>query len=132
MSAHFLLERRGLTLVPYDAVALEDMHGLPFGKALNCKVTLSRSLPQHRRYWAMMSQVVQATGCAPTRDHLHQAVKVALGYTMPVFDSRGETVAHIPDSTSFSAMGQVRFNQFSREVEALLASRWGFVMEDEG
>lgn len=129
MAVDLIMERRGNALVPYDAKAAEDLLALPFGKGLTCKVTQPRSINQHRWYWACLSEVVKATDCAPTAEHLHQALKLSLGYTMPVFDAKGEIVSHIPDSTSFSKMDQHKFSEFVRKVEKLLAERWGYVME---
>ena len=129
MAVDLIMERRGGSLVPYDAKAAEDLLTLPFGKGLTCKVTQPRSINQHRWYWVSLSEVVKATGCAPTAEHLHQALKLSLGYTMPVFDAKGEIVSHIPDSTSFSKMDQHQFSQYVRDVEHLLAERWGYVME---
>ena len=129
MATDLILERRGQTLVPFDAKALEDLEAVPSGKPLTCKVSLNRSLPHHRFYWITLSEVVKATGCAPSAEHLHQALKLALGYTMPVFDKSGEIVSHIPDSTSFSKMDQVAFEKYMRDVEQCLAERFGYVME---
>lgn len=129
MAVDLIMQRESSRLVPYDAKALEDLEAVPFGKPLTCKVSLNRSLPQHRWYWVSLSEVVKATGCAPTAEHLHDALKLALGYTMPVFDKRNEIVSHIPDSTAFSKMPQHVFTQYVRDVEQILAERWGYVME---
>jgi hypothetical protein len=129
MAVDLILQREGNRLVPFDAKALEDLEGVPSGKPLTCKVSLNRSLPHHRFYWVMLSEVVKATGCAPSAEHLHQALKLSLGYTMPVFDKAGEVVSHIPDSTSFAKMDQVTFAKYVKEVEQLLAERFGYVME---
>lgn len=129
MAVDLILQRDGSRLVPYDAKAAEDLLALPFGRGLTCKVSLPRSIQQHRWYWVELSNVVKATGCAPTAEHLHKALKLALGYTSPVFDARGEIVSHIPDSTAFSDMEQHVFAQYVRDVEQILAERWGYVME---
>jgi hypothetical protein len=129
MAVDLLLERRGNTLVPYDAKALEDLIALPMGKGMSFRVSLPRSISQHRWYWVELSNVVQATGCAPTAEHLHNALKLALGYTMPVFDKDKNVVAHIPDSTAFAKMPQHVFARYVRDVQQILAERFGYVME---
>lgn len=129
MAVDLIMQREGNRLVPFDAKATEDLMALPFGRGLACKVWLPRSIQQHRWYWVELSNVVKATGCAPTSDHLHEALKLALGYTMPVFDAKGEIISHVPDSTAFDKMPQHVFAQYVRDVEQALAERFGYVME---
>lgn len=129
MAQDILMERRGNQLVPFDACANEQLEELPHGKPLTFKVSQPRSTDQNRWYWVELSHVVKATECAPTSRHLHQALKLALRYTMPVFDAKGEIVSHIPDSTAFDAMTQQEFNIYFQAAQKLVAERWGYVME---
>lgn len=131
MALDILMERSraSRSLIPYDEHALEQLSEVPFGKPVMCKVTQPRSVDQHRFYWVELSKIVKATECAPTAEHLHQALKLALGYTMPVFDAKGEIVSHVPDSTAFGKMSQHEFNTYFNAVQKLVAERWGYVME---
>ena len=129
MAVDLILERRDNALVPFNAIAAEDMMRLPFGKPLKVRVTQPRSLPQSNFYWVSLSEIVQATDCAPTSKHLHRAIKMETGWTMPVFDRHKTIISHVPDSISFEQMDQVTFNQYMETAQRFLAERFGYVME---
>lgn len=127
MAQDILLQRKGGVLAPYDAYAAEQVEGLTSAPVM-AKVSVPRSISQHRWFWAELGTIVKATECAPSSRHLNQALKIALGYTMPVFDAKGEIVSLIPDSIAFDAMPQHEFNTYTNAVQKLVAERWGYVM----
>lgn len=79
-----------------------------------------RSSQQNRRYWAILRAVVDATECLPSAAHLHDAIKVDLGYTTPVYRMDG-SVFFVPNSCAFDRMDQDEFNHFKDRAMALIA-----------
>jgi hypothetical protein len=84
-----------------------------------------RSLPQLRLYWAMLQNVVEATGAWPTAEHLHDALKLDLGFTTAVKSIDGGMVL-IPDSTAMARMDAAQFKVFFDLAAAKLAEVCGF------
>jgi hypothetical protein len=84
-----------------------------------------RSLPQLRLYWAMLQSVVEATGAWPTAEHLHDALKLDLGFTTPVKTLDG-TLVLIPDSAAMGRMDSAQFRAFFDAAAARLAEVCGF------
>lgn len=84
-----------------------------------------RSLPQLRLYWAMLNNVIEATGAWPTAEHLHDALKMDLGYVTPIKTMDGKMVL-IPDSAAMSKMDSAQFKTFFDAAAAKLAEVCGF------
>jgi hypothetical protein len=84
-----------------------------------------RSLPQLRLYWAMLQKVVSATGAWPTAEHLHDALKLDLGYVTPIKSMDGRLVM-IPDSAAMAKMDSAQFKAFFDAAAARLAEVCGF------
>lgn len=118
-----IMRRAGTSLVPASPADEEIIQGLGFGD-VEVKFAKRRSNPQLRLYWQMLNKIVEATDDYPTSEHLHQAVKMHLGYTTPVKTFDGVTV-HVADSVAFSKMDGFEFKQFFDRAVALLASAYG-------
>jgi hypothetical protein len=73
----------------------------------------------------MLQNVVEATGAYPTAEHLHDAVKIHLGFTTPMKRLDGEVV-WIPDSVALAKMDAAQFKTFFDEAARLLAGTYGF------
>lgn len=84
-----------------------------------------RSLPQLKLYWAMLQNVVEATGAWPDAEHLHDALKLDLGYVTPIRTVDGK-LAMIPDSAAMSKMDSIQFRKFFDAVAARLSEVCGF------
>jgi hypothetical protein len=87
-------------------------------------LTLPRSKKRNGLYWAVLAAVVEATDAVPTPEHLHQIVKLKLGFVTTAVLPSGE-VALIPDSTSFEAMSEDENRIFCERAFAWLASTFG-------
>jgi hypothetical protein len=115
--------RRGLEpVMPADAEALD---AIDIGADVEVTIKRRRSLPQLRLYWSMLAHVVLATGDYPSPEHLHDAVKMALGYTTPIRTIEGGMI-YVPDSVAIAAMDQTAFKGFFDATAMLLAERYGF------
>ena len=84
-----------------------------------------RSLPQHRLYWQVLSQVVRATGKWPTAEHLHHELKLVCGYRMTIVDWATGEVSTAVDSTAFDAMNQDEFKTYFDTAMQKLAEHIG-------
>lgn len=67
-------------LVPATAMDQEMIDAFPEGKTVKGVPDDTRGHDQLGFYWLVLKHVVDATGRWPTREHLHDAVKRALGY----------------------------------------------------
>lgn len=116
----YLRPERG-RLVPVSPLDAEELDGLPL-REHRAVLTAKRSLPRHRKYWAVLADVHAATGgingTFPTREHLHKGLLLSLGYVTPLAVPGQMVPAYIVDSTSFRAMGE---NEFAPYFEAALA-----------
>ena len=84
-----------------------------------------RSLPQHRLYWQALAGVVAATSLWATPEHLHDDLKLTLGYTRKSVNlTTGEVVLAV-DSTAFDAMNGDEFKVYFDKAMALIAEHIG-------
>lgn len=120
--------RRGMTLRPameYDCAALD---GIAHNEEVTVEIKQGRSRPRLRAYFAMLDDCVSATGCAPSKEALHEAVKLNTGHGVPVRLANGMTLL-VPGSIAFDAMTEQEFIKFFRAAEEWLAREYGFVRE---
>lgn len=109
MAIEILMVRRGLALVPYDALAEEELQSLP-AKPLMVKIVAPRSLPHHRLYWVCLGEMVHA-GAATAKEDLHAATLIKTGNVAVCKTPIGEYIAY-PQSTSFANMDQSKFSEY--------------------
>jgi len=115
--------RRGLA--PVSAFDEERLHGMALNTECEVRPLTKRSLPQLRLYWSILSRVVAATDIAPTSRHLHEILKIKLGYVTPVRLWDGK-VQLWPDSTALDAMQPDEFSRYFDHAMQLIAERCGF------
>lgn len=121
--------RKGDALVPelaHDVAALGD---IAQGERVKVEIGQFRNLGRLRAYWAMLAEVVAATGCAPSVERLHDAIKLETGFVDLVRLGKGLTVA-VPSSIAFDKMPEDEMVKFFREAEAFLATQYGYVKEE--
>ena len=122
--APIILRRKGSALWPASAFDDEMLCRLDQGKDIEVSLVQRRSLPKMRAYWKMLANVVQATEAYPTAEHMHDALKIDMGYSTPVKTLRGH-VATVPDSIAFSRMDEAEFNGFFKRAKRLIAETYG-------
>lgn len=120
-----ILRRTERGLEPRSSQARDLLAQYALHSDVEVKVKKRRSLPQLRLYWAMLQNVVAATGAWPTAEHLHEALKLDLGYTTPVKTMDGKLVM-IPDSAAMAKMDATQFRTFFDAAAARLAEVCGF------
>lgn len=120
----YVFRRKGNSAVPDMGLDAAAFDGIPEGALMRAEFKMMRSPPRLRLYWKMLSEIVKATECAPTKEHLHEAIKLELGYTQKVKLSNGMTVL-VPDSISFESMDEATFTGFLEQVIRHLAESFG-------
>lgn len=120
-----VLRRTERGLEPRSSQARDLLAQYALHSDVEVVVKKRRSLPQLRLYWAMLQNVVAATGAWPTAEHLHDALKLDLGYTTPVKGMDGRLVM-IPDSAAMARMDAAQFKVFFDAAAARLAEVCGF------
>ena len=120
-----VLRRTERGLEPRSRLAADALAQYALHSDVEVTVKKKRSLPQLRLYWAMLQTVVEATGAYPDAEHLHDAIKVELGYTAPMRLLSGEVV-WIPDSVAIARMDSAQFKAFFASAAELLARTYGF------
>lgn len=114
------VKRIGNRFVPISRFDEKLILDQPEGVAIEVTVSRKRSLPQLRKYWAILNEVVEASPCNyPTAEKLHCAIKLALGYTTDVVMLDG-TIVQIPDSVAFDKMSAADFRLFFDNAVTLL------------
>lgn len=113
------MRRTKAALVPVGAFDDERLEQYPEGSIVEVTIKRRRSNPQNALYWATLAKVVEATGSYPTAEKLHEAIKMALGYTMPVKMLDG-TIMYLPDSTAFARMDAAAYKVFFDKAVELL------------
>lgn len=127
----FIFEVRNGSLSPADMWTAERMDGYRQGAVVRVdKITLPRSLPWQGHYWVGLTNIIKATECAPTADHLHKALLKLCRYTTPVTDANGRVIELVVDSTAFDKMNQPEFEQYVERAKAALAEQLRIVWDD--
>ena len=125
----YAFRRKGNSLVPDMDFDLRALDGVANGQMVRVDIKEFRSLPRMRAYWAMLHEVVEATGCAPSAERLHEAMKLELGIVDLV--KVGKLTAAIPGSIAFDKMTEAEMTEFFRIAEGWLAETYGWVPERE-
>lgn len=98
-------------LVPSDAVGMEALKAIAEGSTVTARLTQTRNLQHHRLWYALLQTVFEAQTMFTTLDELHDAIKLAIGFSKETYDLDG--VVHVvPKSISFSKLGQDGFRAF--------------------
>lgn len=106
-----LCRKRLGALRPADRDAEDTLRKLPADQDLRVEVRRLRRPQQHRLYWALVKIVWEHQERYATREQLHQALKVAVGYYDEITKSDGQVIA-VPHSIAFGNMPQESFEEF--------------------
>lgn len=120
-NAPIFVHRRGSFLAPWAPLDEESIAAFPAGAKLRARLTQPRSVGRHRLYWALLELVRENMDHPPSRETMHEAVKMRLGLTTPVRFRSGETV-DVPRSIAFDAMSEGEFAVFLETFKALIRS----------
>ena len=115
------VEKRGGQFLPITRYDAEEIEKHPDGQLYNVIVASDRSDPHHKFYWLMLNKVVQNNNeLWATSAHLHDDLKMILGYYRTVINQATGGVYNVPNSTAYKSMDQKEFREyFDKVVERL-------------
>lgn len=126
----FGFRRKGDHLVPdmeFDAHALD---GIAQGELVRLEIREFRSAKRHRLYWAMLHEVIEATGCNLTASRLHDVIKIKTNHVDVVGLPDG-TLYALPGSIAFDKISEAEFVDFFKKAQQFLAETFGYVLPDK-
>lgn len=117
--------KHGLTLVPYDREARELHAKLDDGLQIFIQVWHPRNMSQHRKYFAILNNVVEATGKWTSTEHLRKDILIALHrFDEEINQFTGE-VRQVLHSMSVASMPKVEFERLYDDTIKLLTEALG-------
>lgn len=117
--------RRGLSLMPFSKEAREMFAKIPEGAVIFIEVWLPRNMAQHRKYFAILNNVVEAAGKWTSTEHLRRDILIALHlYDEHVDQFTGE-IHKVPRSMAVASMPKAEFEQLYSDTIKLLAEALG-------
>lgn len=119
--APIMMRRTPRGLSPVAAFDAERLDRYAIGADLEVSIKQRRSLPQQRLYWAVLGRVVENVDGWPTSDHLHDAIKLHLGYTQKLKTVDGRVI-WMADSTAFASMDGAEFKIFMDRAFDLIST----------
>ena len=120
-----ICRKQGSALYPASAYDAEQLDAVPDGTDFDLRRRTRRSVPQHRLYWQALARFNEATDLYPTTAHLHEALKIDLGYMTVARDLSGRPHV-VVDSIAFDAMPAEDFREYFDRAMARLAEVGGF------
>lgn len=120
------MERRILGLRACDSHSEALLCELPQGKRLKVRITMDRSSPHHRLFFAMLGMV--ADGCGRSTEDLLDVIKLSTGHVRKV-RYRGQII-EVPASISWAKLDQSGFNKFFDEAVRVICEELGVKQPD--
>jgi hypothetical protein len=116
--------RNGLTLIPADRAAREAMASVKDGGEAFFEVWKPRNMAQHRAYFAMLNNVVKASGLWSSREALEYELAVALrrGHFVELRNGKRRFE---PDSRAVASMSKADFERLHDDTIKLLTEWLG-------
>ena len=114
--------KKGLTLIPRDGYARHIMSKIKEDGAVLVEVWQPRNLKQHRRYFAMLQNVVEASDQWASIEELSFDLALALKRGTFITDMQG-SIHFRPDSRAVASMTKDDFERLHRDSIQLL-SQW--------
>lgn len=117
--------KRGLTFAPANKEARELLAKVPDGKSVFLALWMPRNMGQHRKYFAILRNVVEATGRWTSQEHLRRDILLTLGrYDEHVNEFTGEVV-QVPHSMAVASMPRDEFERLYDDTIRLLTEALG-------
>ena len=114
-----------------DETAATLLRGIKLGKVVKADISQPRNIKHHRKFFALLTIVWQASGEWPSVEDLLIELKIKLGITKDVVIRESGEVVKIVGSISFSKMDQKQFDKFyEQSMHALCEIAGGIEYED--
>lgn len=117
-------ERIGLTLAPKSPAARAILAKLKEGERVFIEVRKPRNMVQHRRYFAMLNNVVEASGLWPSREALEYEIALTL-QRGSFIELRNGKRRFEPDSRAVASMSKADFERLEIDTVKLLTEWLG-------
>ena len=114
------LRRDGMAFRPADRASRELLASVPDGTTILVERRNPRNMSQHRAYFAMLGNVVQATGNWPSVESLSFDLSVKLRRGVVETSPISGKVRWAPDSRAVSAMSKADFERLHSDTVAVL------------
>jgi len=114
--------RHGLVFVPKDKMAREASASIRDGADCLMEIWKPRNMAQHKAYFAMLDNVVEASGQWPSREALEFDLMLEMKRGHPYKDRRGHW-HFIPESRAVASMSKDDFERLHTDTVALL-TKW--------
>ena len=118
--------------VPYDRFSEQEIAGLSRGTICKLAPFKGRSNPQLSWYWVVLAEAVEATGKWPTAKHLHDDLKLTLGYVRKAVNLNTGEIHLVPDSIAFDRMKADEFTAYLKQVDRLFSEKLGIDIKEMG
>lgn len=118
-------------LMPSDAVGMDALKAIAEGSTVTARLTQTRNIRFHRLWFALLQTVFEAQSSFVTLDHMHDAIKLGIGFSEERVDLDG-VVHTIPKSISFAKLDEDGFRAFfDRAVDLIITKILPRVSRDD-
>lgn len=125
MKGRALFRRVAFALVPVTREARQLLAGINDGGTVFAEVWTARNMAQHRKYFAILNNVVEATGKWTSTEHLRRDILLTLHrYDEHVNQFTGE-VERVPHSMAVASMTKDEFERLYEDTMRLLTEALG-------
>jgi hypothetical protein len=120
-----LYRKNGLALVPADRAARELHASIDDATGVFVQLWKPRNMAQHRKFFAILNNVVEATGRWTSTEHLRRDILISLNrFDEEVSRLTGE-VRQVPHSMSVASMPKAEFERLYDDTIKLLTDALG-------
>jgi len=119
-----IFAKDGFSLIPRDYEARSILGRMKDGDRVFVEVRKPRNMAQHRAYFAMLNNVVQASGEWPSREALEFDIALALRRGTMIQAKDGSRHFR-PDSRAVASMSKDDFERLHNDTVALLTDWLG-------
>lgn len=125
MADRALFRKVGLAFVPVSRDARELLAKIKEGATIFIEVWQPRNMAQHRKYFALLNNVVEATGRWVSTEHLRRDILIALHRCDEEVNRFTGEVRQVPHSMAVASMPKAEFERLYDDTMALLAEDLG-------
>lgn len=125
MKARGMFRKRGLALIPVGRDARDVMAAMEDGATNLVEFLNPRNMAQHRKFFALLGNVVEASGEWDSVENLRRDLLIDLGrYDEHVNKFTGE-VTKVPHSMAVASMPRAEFERLYDDVMKRLTEHFG-------
>lgn len=125
MKGRALFRKVALSFAPVSREARELMAEIKDGATVFIEIWLPRNMAQHRKYFAVLNNVVEATGKWTSSEHLRRDILIALHRYDEHVDAFTGEVSKIPHSMAVASMPKDDFERLYDDTISLLTDALG-------